>query len=290
VAQGSEAVSTGRVAIVTGGSSGIGAAICRALARDGAIVVNADIAAPDDPALPAETFICDIIKDADVAAVVASVESRHGGVDILINNAGGAGSLLTIDAMTTPEWDRSIEFLLGGPRRMMTAAIPAMRRGGGGAIVNIASICGVVPGWGAVAYSVAKAALIHLTTVTAATLARDSIRVNAVSPGFIPTPLFGRLRGFDQTGRQRLAAAIRANAGGVQPIPRAGLPEDIAAAAAWLASPAASFVTGENLSVDGGLAATPAHMWDSASESPVLRAVRAGNAALRREDGLPDEA
>jgi len=261
-----------RTAVVTGGSSGIGAAICAALAADGVRVFNADIAPPDDPAAGVVHVRCDIGSDADVAALLA----QAGGIDILVNNAGGAGSPARLDAMTGADWDASMALLLGGPRRMITAAIPTMRTRGGGAIVNIASICASQPGWGGAAYSVAKAALVHLTRVAAAELAAENIRVNAVSPGFIATPLFGRSRGYDAGGRAALAEAIRAEAGAAQPLRRAGLPQDIAAAVRYLVSDAAGFVTGETLRVDGGLALAPAHAWDAESRSPVLRAIAAG--------------
>lgn len=272
-----------RTAIVTGGSSGIGAAICAALAADGVRVFNADIAPPDEASNSATHVQCDIGTDADVTTLFATVIAKAGGIDILVNNAGGAGSSARLDAMSSEAWDSSLALLLGGPRRMITAAIPVMRAQGRGAIVNIASICADQPGWGGSAYSVAKAALTHLTRVAAAELASDGIRVNAVSPGFIPTPIFGRSRGYDAIGRGTLATAIRAEASTAQPLRRAGLPEDIAAAVRFLASDAARFITGETLRVDGGLRLAPAHAWDEASKSPVLRAIAAGERRMQDE-------
>lgn len=274
-----------RVAVVTGGSSGIGAAICAALAADGLRVFNADIAPPADARSAVTHLTCDIRSDSDVAALFACAAEAGGRINVLVNNAGGPGSPKLIDAIDSEEWDSSMALLLGAPRRMMTAAVPHMRAAGGGSIVNIASICGLQPGWGGTAYSVAKAGLIHLSRIAAATLAADGIRVNAISPGFIATPIFGRSRGHDRNGSAALADAIRAEAHAAQPLRQAGRADDIAAAARYLASEDARFVTGQNLCVDGGLALAPAHIWDPQSNSPVLRAIAAGERRLESIGG-----
>lgn len=265
-----------RFAVVTGGSSGIGAAICAALAGERYRVFNADIAPPDTPDHPATFVECDIRGDASVAALFAQVGAAAGRLDVLVNNAGVAASPRGIAEIDSVAWDDSLAILLGAPRRMMTAAIPLLRAGGGGSIINIASICGIQPGWGGMAYSVAKGALIHLTRIAAAELAREDIRVNAISPGFIGTPIFGRTRGLDRAQSLELAQVLREEAGAAQPLPRAGRPEDIAAAVCFLASASGAFVTGQNLCVDGGLSLAPAHVWDEESSSPVLRAIAAG--------------
>lgn len=271
-----------RVAVVTGGSSGIGAAICAALAGERYRVFNADIAPPDTPDHPAAFVRCDIRDNAPVAALFAQVAATAGRLDVLVNNAGVAASPKGIGEIDSAAWDDSLAILLGAPRRMMTAAIPLLRAAGGGSIVNIASICGIQPGWGGMAYSVAKGALIHLSRIAAAEVARDGIRINAISPGFIATPIFGRMRGLDRAQSVELEEAVRTEAGAAQPLPRAGLPDDIAAAVCFLAGESGAFVTGQNLCVDGGLSLAPAHLWDAESSSPVLRAIAAGHRRVAR--------
>ena len=173
-----------------------------------------------------------------------------------------------------------MELLVGAPRRLMTLLLPMLKRAEGGSIVNIASVCGLQPGWGGAAYSVAKASLIHLTSVSAAEFAPDNIRVNAISPGFIPTPLFGRTRGQVRQDSLALQVAIAGQAHAAQPVSRSGQPDDIAGAVAYLSGPEAAFITGINLIVDGGLSLAPAHMWDPHSQSPVLRAIAAAGDTL----------
>ncbi|MGB3626229.1 MAG: SDR family oxidoreductase [Henriciella sp.] len=272
------------VALVTGGSSGIGAAICDRFSARGDRVFNADLADRNEPG--GATFVeCDVTSDAAVEAVVRKLDADVGKLDILVNNAGGAGSPYPIAEMTTQSWNSAFELLLGAPRRMTTAFLPLLERSSSANIVNIASICGLQPGWGGAAYSVAKAALIKLTEEAAAEFARRGIQVNAVSPGFIPTPIFGRTRGLTPDRGEVLRQAIESRAHDAQPLPRPGSADAIAAAVAYLTSPDAAFVTGTNLVVDGGLSLAPAHMWDASSTSPVARILAEARSSLEVDEG-----
>ncbi|KCZ88854.1 short chain dehydrogenase [Hyphomonas johnsonii MHS-2] len=240
---------------------------------------NIDILPPDQGGA-GEYIPCDITDDGAAAELISVIGERAGYITTLVNNAGGAGSLASLSDMTTSGWSDTMELLVCAPRRLMTLMLPMLKRAGGGSIVNIASVCGLQPGWGGAAYSVAKAALIHLTSVGAAELAADNIRVNAISPGFIPTPLFGRTRGQARQDSLVLQDAIAAQAHAAQPVSRSGQPDDIAGAVAYLSDSEAAFITGINLIVDGGLSLAPAHMWDPHSQSPVLRAIAAAGETL----------
>lgn len=271
------------VALVTGGSSGIGAAICDRLCSRGDRVFNADLVDRGE-AGGAKFIECDVTSDAAVEAAVRRLEADAGRLDILVNNAGGAGSPYAIAEMTTESWNSAFELLLGAPRRMITACLPLLERSSSANIVNIASICGLQPGWGGAAYSVAKAALIKLTEESAAEFARRGIQVNAVSPGFIPTPIFGRTRGLTPERGELLRQAIEDRAHDAQPLPRSGSADAIAAAVAYLSSQDAAFVTGTNLVVDGGLSLVPAHMWSVGSASPIATVLAEARSALGAEE------
>jgi NAD(P)-dependent dehydrogenase (short-subunit alcohol dehydrogenase family) len=143
-----------------------------------------------------------------------------------------------------------------------------MKARGGGAIVNTASIAGVEAGWGPVAYSTAKGAVIHLTRVAAAQLAADKIRVNAICPGLIATSIFGASIGLPREAADQMAARVQETAPKFQPVAKAGMPDDIARACLYLAT--AAFVTGTHLIVDGGITVGDRHSWDQTAASPVM--------------------
>ena len=261
-----------KVALVTGGSSGIGLAAAKALLREGAAVMVADIrldrsAVIEELGERAAFVRCDVTIESDVADAVAETEARFGGLDILINNAGSGGASATLQDITVEEWNATFALLLLGPMLGCKHAAPAMLRRGGGAIINTASVAGVSAGWGPLAYSVAKAGVLQLTRVCAAALGRDRIRVNAVLPGLIATGIFAQTED-DQTAAA-LAERVAKAAGDLQPIPGGGLAEDVAAAMVYLASDAARFVTGAELIIDGGMTTGPRHAWDPATPSPV---------------------
>ena len=152
----------------------------------------------------------------------------------------------------------------------MKHAVPLMRLRGGGAIVNTASIAGVEAGWGPIAYSTAKAAVIHMTRVAAAQLSPEKIRVNAICPGLIATSIFGSAIGLPREVADQMAARIAENAHKMQPVPKPGLPEDIAKACLYLASDLSSFVSGVHLIVDGALTVGDRHSWDPTAASPIM--------------------
>lgn len=264
-----------RAALITGASSGIGLATAKALLADGIAVMLADL----DPAIgaalaeklgSAAAFArCDVTVEADIADAVLATERHFGGLDILVNNAGSGGTRSHVEDMAADDWDATMALLLRAPMLGCKHAVPAMRRRGGGTILTTASVAGVEAGWGPLAYSVAKAGTLQLTRVLAASLGRDNIRVNAVLPGLIATGIFGQ--GGDPARAAALGRHVAAQAGVLQPLPRAGLAEDVAQAIRYLVSDAAAFVTGAELLVDGGLATGPRHAWDAGTPSPVRR-------------------
>jgi NAD(P)-dependent dehydrogenase (short-subunit alcohol dehydrogenase family) len=235
----------GRRAIVTGGGSGIGRAIARKLAADGAAVVVADVVAERAEAVAAETGGTAVPADVTVAADVSRLVEAAGRVDVLVNNAGGGMSdgLLEI---AEEAWDAEVALNLKSAFLCTKAVLPGMIDRGKGAIVNISSVNGIAF-FANEAYSAAKAGMINLTRTTAVRYGRFGIRVNAIAPGTIRTPLWQERVDKDPVIFERLVSWY--------PLGRVGEPEDVADAAAFLASDEASWITGEVLRVDGGLLA-----------------------------------
>jgi NAD(P)-dependent dehydrogenase (short-subunit alcohol dehydrogenase family) len=266
-----------KVALITGGCSGIGLGTAELFVAEGACVVVADLQ-DDKGAVLEQRFPdrvryvhCDVTQEADIAKATAAAKQAFGGLDILFNNAGSGGAGAGIPEMTVEAWDGTMNLLLRSVMLGMKHAIPLMRARGGGSIVNTASIAGLEAGWGPVAYSTAKGAVIHLTRVAAAQLARDKIRVNAICPGLIATSIFGASIGLPRQVADQMAARVAETASKFQPIAKAGLPEDIARACLYLASEASAFVTGTHLVVDGGITTGDRHAWDPETVSPLLQ-------------------
>ncbi len=244
-----------KTALVTGGGSGIGRAASLAYAKDGARVVVADVNVEGgeetvqmikEAGGEAILVHADVSNPEDTQAMVDQAVAAFGSLDCAFNNAGiggGRDRLLTADYLEE-DWDRVISINLKGVWLCMKAEIPQMLKQGSGAIVNTASIAGLVGLSGTVAYVAAKHGVTGLTKAAAMEYAKSGIRVNAVCPGYIETPLvqgiFDRVEGY----RERVAAR--------HPMDRLGEPEEIAQAVVWLSSDAASFVTGHNMPVDGG--------------------------------------
>lgn len=268
----------GKVALITGGCSGIGLATTELFVAEGAQVVVADLQDEKGAALekrfPGKVVYihCDVTKEADIEAATAKAASAFGGLDILFNNAGTGGVVAGVADMPVDGWDFTQALLLRAPMLGMKHATPLMKARGGGSIVNTASIAGLEAGWG-LAYGVAKAGVIHLSKLGAADLAVHNIRVNAICPGVIVTPIFGIATGHSREVADQMAAGLVDAAGAMQPIRRAGQPDDIARAALYFASDDSRFTTGTHLVVDGGITVGARTSWDETAVNPLMLAL-----------------
>ena len=262
----------GRTAVITGGASGIGAETARLFVAEGARVVIADMQDERGAALarelgPAAAFAsCEVRSEEQVKAAIDLALDRWGRLDCMFNNAGFGGVLGPLDAIPADAFDLTFDVLVRGVFLGMKHAIPAMKAQGSGSIVNTGSIAGLTAGRGPQVYSAAKAAVIHLSKVSAMELGEHSIRVNCICPGYIATPLSANTVGKpDSLIEEKVDRfALR------QPIPRAGRPRDIAEAVLYLASDRSGFVTGQAITVDGG--AATGVMWSE--QNPIYREYR----------------
>lgn len=263
----------GKVALITGGASGIGQGSARRFVAEGAHVVIADVQDELGQALASECDgaavyqRCDVMVEEDVRGAVAAAVARFGRLDVMFNNAGRLGATGSIAEITREEFDETVGLLLRGVFFGVKHAARVMLDQGSGSIINTASIAGLHVGWGPHLYSVAKAGVIQLTKTASVELGEKNVRVNAICPGGIATPLLQTLSG----SRDVPMDALRAGLAHSQPIQRAGEPEDVAQTAVWLASDEASFVTGAAIVVDGGMALGP--MWSR--QTPHFRERRA---------------
>jgi NAD(P)-dependent dehydrogenase (short-subunit alcohol dehydrogenase family) len=246
----------GKVAVVTGASSGIGRATALAFAREGAKVVVADVTVEGGEETVAQVkkaggeaiFVkTDVSKAVEVEALVAKAVATYGRLDCAHNNAGIAGNAKTIVDDTEDNWDRILAINLKGVWLCMKYEIAHMLKQGGGAIVNTASGAGLIGVRRGGAYVASKHGVVGLTKTAALEYAKAGIRVNCVCPGPIDTPMLQGIGGSNQVVIERMVAA--------QPGGRLGKPAEIAEAAVWLCSDAASFVTGLPMPVDGGYTA-----------------------------------
>ncbi|HLF50830.1 SDR family oxidoreductase [Flavobacterium sp.] len=243
-----------KVAIVTGGSSGIGKATALAFAKKGAKVAVVDwIENNETENLIKELgneaiFIkCDVSKTTDVKAMVAKTIAVFGRLDYAFNNAGIEGASAPTQDCTEENWDKTIGINLKGIWLCMKYEIPEILKQGKGAIVNCSSVAGLIGFSGLPAYVASKHGVIGLTKTAALEYASLGIRVNAVCPGVIQTPMIDRLTGKTKEGIEQFK--------GLEPLGRFGLPEEIAHAVVWMCSDEASFVTGHAMAVDGGFVA-----------------------------------
>lgn len=237
----------GKVALVTGAGSGIGLATARRLAGEGAAVVAGILGESQRAAAGGlDAQLLDVREEADWDRVLAHVTSAHGGLDVLVNDAG-VHRTGTAEATTREVWDAVMEVNLFGTFLGCRKAIPLLRRRGGGAIVNLSSIAGHRGVPGQVAYATSKGAILTLTLALAADHAGEGIRVNCVCPGATETPMIEQI-----VAGGREPAALRAEIAARAPLGRMAGPDEIAAAIAYLASDDASYTTGVALPVDGG--------------------------------------
>jgi NAD(P)-dependent dehydrogenase (short-subunit alcohol dehydrogenase family) len=243
----------GKVAVVTGAASGIGRATAIAFAREGAKVVVADVGVEGGQETVCQIqreggeaiFVrTDVSKAEEVEAMVATTIAEYGRLDVAFNNAGIEGQPAPTADCTRENWDRTIGINLTGVWLCMKAEIPRMLANGGGAIVNCSSIAGLVGFTGIPAYAASKHGVVGLTKTAALDDATAGIRVNAVCPGVIQTPMIDRFTGGTAEAKAQLTS--------LEPVGRFGTPEEVATSVLWLCSDAASFVTGVALPVDGG--------------------------------------
>jgi NAD(P)-dependent dehydrogenase (short-subunit alcohol dehydrogenase family) len=243
-----------KVALVTGGSSGIGRATALAFAKNGAKVVIADWIENQETIdliknLGTEALFvkCDVSKSADVKALIEKTITTFGRLDFAFNNAGIEGTSAPVQDCSEENWDKTIDINLKGIWLCMKYQISVMLKKGKGSIVNCSSVAGLVGFQGLPAYVASKHGVIGLTKTAALENAKLGIRINAVCPGVIQTPMIDRLTGKKQEAVEQFT--------GLEPVGRFGQPEEIANAVIWLCSDEASFVTGIAMPVDGGFVA-----------------------------------
>ena len=244
----------GKVALISGGAQGIGAATARLLAREGAAVVIGDVL--EDKGRETEAQIAeaggqalfvrlDVTREDDWLQAIQTTVATFGRLDVLVNNAGISGRG-TVEEISIDAWDRVMAVNAKGVFLGTKLAIPEMRKVGGGSIINISSIYGIVGSETSASYHASKGAVRIFTKAAAIQYAGDGIRVNSIHPGFVDSPMTERHHAIPEVRQDRLAKT---------PLGRLGTPEDIAPGILYLASDESSFVTGSELVIDGGMTA-----------------------------------
>ena len=244
-----------KVALVTGGARGIGRAICEAYAAAGAMVVAADISEDDArktaKAVGGMAVAMDVSNMNSISAGIAAIEAEYGGIDILVNNAG-IFNMASIDKITHEDYRQQYDVNVGGTIFTCQAAVPLMKRRGGGTIINFASQAGRRGEANVTIYCSTKAAVISITQSLALELASDNIRVNAIAPGVIDTPMWKHVDSQFAVYEHKPLGQKKLEVGEAVPLGRMGDPEDVAAPCVFLASDDARYITAQTLNVDGG--------------------------------------
>src|ERR1700754_3883037 len=268
----------GKVAVITGATSGIGLHTAESFVAEGAKIVIAGRRVPEGEALAKKLGAACIFRQTDVMvedqirALIGLSIDKFGRIDCLFNNAGGPAQTGGIEGLEADRFDAAMATLVRSVMLGMKHAAPHMRKQGSGSIINNGSIAGRLAGFSSsVVYGAAKAAVIHLTKCVAMELGESNVRVNSISPGAITTGIFGKALGLSTDAAEQTPAMLRDVYKTAQPIPRAGLPDDIAHAAVFLASDESGFVNGHDLVVDG--AVTGGRNWSQQQQ---------GLAALRK--------
>jgi NAD(P)-dependent dehydrogenase (short-subunit alcohol dehydrogenase family) len=245
----------GKVAVITGAASGMGRATALRFVKEGAAVVVCDLNAEGGEQVVRECKEgggravfqkTDVTNEANIKDAIARAVKEFGKLDITYNNAGVAGAIGKLENVSAVDFDRTIAILLRAVFLGIKYSIPEMKKAGGGSIISTSSVAGLRGVGGLATYSAAKAAVVNLTQAAAIEVGHDRIRINCICPGGVNTPLVNRgVPGGYEGAEQRMAR--------MQPIPRAGHPEDIAAMALFLASDEADWITGTAMVVDGGI-------------------------------------
>ncbi|HUT49513.1 MAG TPA: SDR family oxidoreductase [Alphaproteobacteria bacterium] len=261
----------GKVAIVTGGTSGIGKRTAERFAEEGAKVIIAARREAEGQAIAeaiggdARFIRTDVSREDDVEALIAKTIAAYGRLDVLFNNAGCPAPTGGIEGISLEASEQAMSVLFGGVLLGMKHAAPVMKKHGAGSIINNGSIAGHQAGWSSsVIYAAAKSAVIHLSRCVAMELGEVGVRVNSISPGAIATGIFGKAMGLETEAAEQTAKLMEGAFAQAQPIQRAGLPDDIANAAVFLASDESSFINGADILVDGGMIG--GRHWSAAQE------------------------
>jgi NAD(P)-dependent dehydrogenase (short-subunit alcohol dehydrogenase family) len=272
----------GKVAIVTGATSGIGERIAELFVDEGARVVAAGRREPEGRTLearcgPAMSFVrTDVADETSVKSMIDHALTRFGRLDCLVNNAGTGSPMVSIAEVTGEHFSSVFDTNVRGVMFGMKHAARIMTAQRSGSIITICSAAGLRAGLSGHVYSASKAAVIHLSRSVASEISSNGVRVNTISPGGIVTGIFAKAAGLEGAKADRVLDMISDLFATIQPVPRPGTTNDIAQAAVFLASDAASFITGQDLAVDGGLAPLGKSGWKESVEfrAEIARRVR----------------
>ena len=275
----------GKIAIVTGGTSGIGEGIAKAFVAEGAKVVIAGRREEEGRALEKSIGVrfvrADVANEADVKAMVDRTLEWFGRLDCLLNNAGIPSPMVSITEVDVATIDQVLAVNVKGVFLGIKHAAPAMLAQQSGSIVNVGSMAGHRGGVSGHIYSASKGAVSALTRSAAAELGEKGVRVNTISPGAIVTGIFGKNAGLEGSKADKVAGVVKEAFAKIQPIPRAGMPEDIAQAAVFLAGDGSGFINGQDIVIDGGhTAVTRGWSFSVAGRAEMSKRLKEAAAAL----------